>query len=644
MTTYNTGNALGSTAVKDLYDNTQNIDIAVNDPNALTWLDRLGKIRKTYAGIEQDARTSLEQTGYIYTTPLNYVAGIVITLPNQIFNKDGEYYKIAPGVALPYTTTGVWASEQNNFRSVGDAALRSNLASSVTSLGISLVKGGKRVVDTIAAMRALPSAINPVVETLGYSAAGDGGGASTYRFVGGDTTTDDGFSVIAPTDNAGRYFLDAKVSMDIRQCGVRPLGETGPDTAPQLQKAATWCAANSVQLVFSGVCRLLSAFEVPSNADWYGATGSKLYFDPAMAVGPSIGGLARAMYGSNKSNIRWQGMEFYSANISLTKSLTICMDTPTGFKVRDCNFHNFGNSTYYAQGLVIFGGTDVRLHDSKFNDNSGDGAAISNGTTEYTIDGNQFMRNGDWGLALVIGCNDGTVTNNTIATNVSTGTGTDRCQNVSFIGNTCIGNEHGIRIAEFAISAEKNKGINIIGNNVSNSNVAGISIEGSAANFAMYNVSGNTVNGTVSQGIRVVDADGGTITNNTIYSSGLEGILFLANTTGRVTGDAVVSGNTIIGCTRGIRQVAGAGTTGKITIGANQIVSATVEPMNVISADYIDMSPTNYMTLSKPLNLDSGFVSATAVGGGATLPGAPVAFYPQWIGGVKRLVPYYAAP
>lgn len=362
-----------------------------------------------------------------------------------------------------------------------------------------------------------------------------------------------------------------------------------------------------------------------------------------MTLGPSIGGSARAMYCSNKSNIRWQGMEFYSQNLALTKAITICVDTPTGFKGRDCNFHHFGNTTYYAQGLVIFGGTDVRFHYSKFNDNSGDGAAISNGTTEYTFDGCQFMRNRDWGLALVIGCNNGSVTNNTIATNVSTGTGTDRCQNVTFIGNTITGNEHGIRIAEFAISADKNRGINIIGNNVSNSDVAGISIEGSAAQ-AMYNVSGNTVSGTVGQGIRVVDADGGTVTNNTVYSSGAEGILFLANTAGRITGDATVSGNTIISCTRGIRQVTAAGTTGHIIVGFNTIVSASIEPMNLISADYIDLSPLNFMSISKPLNIDSGFSQSTAVGGAATLPASPQNFIPYWVGGVEKLIPYYNKP
>ena len=39
MTTYNTGNPLGSAAVKDLYDNAENFDTALNDLTAVSWTD-----------------------------------------------------------------------------------------------------------------------------------------------------------------------------------------------------------------------------------------------------------------------------------------------------------------------------------------------------------------------------------------------------------------------------------------------------------------------------------------------------------------------------------------------------------------------------------------------------------------------------
>lgn len=49
MTTYNTGNPLGSSAVKDLYDNAENLDIALNDTASTRWVDRFGVSRPTLA-------------------------------------------------------------------------------------------------------------------------------------------------------------------------------------------------------------------------------------------------------------------------------------------------------------------------------------------------------------------------------------------------------------------------------------------------------------------------------------------------------------------------------------------------------------------------------------------------------------------
>lgn len=57
MTTYNTGNPIGSNDPKDFSDNAENIDVAVNDVTALTWVDRLNQTRLTLAGLEDRAAT-----------------------------------------------------------------------------------------------------------------------------------------------------------------------------------------------------------------------------------------------------------------------------------------------------------------------------------------------------------------------------------------------------------------------------------------------------------------------------------------------------------------------------------------------------------------------------------------------------------
>lgn len=53
MTTFNTGNPLGSNSPKDLYDNAENLDNGING-TALTWQDRRGATRKSWNGIETD--------------------------------------------------------------------------------------------------------------------------------------------------------------------------------------------------------------------------------------------------------------------------------------------------------------------------------------------------------------------------------------------------------------------------------------------------------------------------------------------------------------------------------------------------------------------------------------------------------------
>lgn len=51
MTTYRTGNPVPSNAPKDLYDNAENLDAGING-DALAWQDRLGRLRRSWSGLE----------------------------------------------------------------------------------------------------------------------------------------------------------------------------------------------------------------------------------------------------------------------------------------------------------------------------------------------------------------------------------------------------------------------------------------------------------------------------------------------------------------------------------------------------------------------------------------------------------------
>lgn len=136
MTTYNTGNPIGSKDPRDLYDNAENLDEAVNTRTAESWDDRFGVARKTWWGMEQDFQQFLINSGYENIG--DYGPGLEITARNQIFWRDGELYRAGAVLELPYTTTGDWGSEEALFVEVGDAALRQELAS---KNGLALIGG-----------------------------------------------------------------------------------------------------------------------------------------------------------------------------------------------------------------------------------------------------------------------------------------------------------------------------------------------------------------------------------------------------------------------------------------------------------------------------------------------------------------------
>lgn len=140
MTQYNTGNALGSSDPKDLYDNAQNLDYLVNGPG-MGYADRLGVMRKSWAGIEEDFQQFLLTSGYVVIG--SYAAGITFTARNQVMIRGGFLYRPAASVTLPYTTTGDWGTESSNFVAVADQSLRQDLAA---NSGASLIGYGSQTV------------------------------------------------------------------------------------------------------------------------------------------------------------------------------------------------------------------------------------------------------------------------------------------------------------------------------------------------------------------------------------------------------------------------------------------------------------------------------------------------------------------
>lgn len=130
MTEFNTLNPIPSSDVRDLLDNATIEDNFVNGPLD-SYPDRFGISRQSLQGIRNASQ-------YQILGP--YAAGLEFTSYNQVFSYLGEFYAPSAGLTLPYTTDGSGAPEIANFRSVGDAVLRQDLADSAdTAKGVALV-------------------------------------------------------------------------------------------------------------------------------------------------------------------------------------------------------------------------------------------------------------------------------------------------------------------------------------------------------------------------------------------------------------------------------------------------------------------------------------------------------------------------
>lgn len=264
MTIYGTMNPIGSTELPDLRDNAQNLDL-FSLGMARYYQDRLGQQRISLHGIEDQALEAINLIGYVYTTPLVYTAGITLTIPNQIFLKDGEYYKSGPSVSLPYTTTGDWATEQGLFRSIGDARLRSELASSLPDKGASLIFGNARTFATRALAKAssyVPGSTQMLVADYqdGYEG---GGGIFVYR--ASDTTSaDNGAEVLVKSDGSRWHLRTANGAFDARQAGV--VANNVVDDTAALQRAIDATARLKSKLALPGGDILITAtLKVPQN-------------------------------------------------------------------------------------------------------------------------------------------------------------------------------------------------------------------------------------------------------------------------------------------------------------------------------------------------------------------------------------------
>lgn len=224
---------LGSKDPRVLYNNASNLDDAVNDLSTESWVDRFGRARKTYFGMESEFGRDQASRAAVFQAFLDasgysslgvYAAGISIVSHTQTVEYEGQPYvlksTIPASIESPYVTTGNWATESANFKLVGDSSLRQDLVSADIGKGIDLIGGGIRVVDNLAGVRSAIKLTGPkAVFALGHTTPGDGGGGPYVRKDGDTTSTDDNGSMLVGSDGV-RIALQHEGKVVIEQFGA----------------------------------------------------------------------------------------------------------------------------------------------------------------------------------------------------------------------------------------------------------------------------------------------------------------------------------------------------------------------------------------------------------------------------------------
>ncbi|MCV6197985.1 hypothetical protein OFL53_33920, partial [Pseudomonas aeruginosa] len=199
MTTYATGNPLGSKDPRDLYDNAENFDAAMNDLVNTTWNDRFGVSRPTMKGYEEQFNGWLDAQGF-EPGVLEYVDGSPLTVdrPTQLIQRDGNLYSVKRPASFPVNLTGNWATDQSLLVIQVDQGFPQEIGR------------GVRRVDSVADLRAIAGRFaGDAALVVGYYAETPGVGGGEFHWDSTSTEDDNGGSIIQATGiTTGRWKRD----------------------------------------------------------------------------------------------------------------------------------------------------------------------------------------------------------------------------------------------------------------------------------------------------------------------------------------------------------------------------------------------------------------------------------------------------
>ncbi|HCA6403147.1 TPA: hypothetical protein MXV29_002137 [Pseudomonas aeruginosa] len=221
MTTYATGNPLGSKDPRDLYDNAENFDTAMNDRVNVAWSDRFGVSRKTWFGVEQQVNDFLIGTAF-EPVPLIYVDGseLVVPSPSKLIQRDGNLYSVRLPANFPVTLSGNWAADELLLTVRSDQALRQQLRDAGGSGMVGFNASESYPSDTVGYEVKTLGALKVVVVT-NYGATGNGTTDDTAAIQAAITAAGQNADVVFPS---GTYLITSTLTS---LTGQRWLGRGG---------------------------------------------------------------------------------------------------------------------------------------------------------------------------------------------------------------------------------------------------------------------------------------------------------------------------------------------------------------------------------------------------------------------------------
>lgn len=200
MTTYATGNPLGSKDPRDLYDNAENFDAAMNDRVNTTWNDRFGVTRPTLKGYEEQFNYFLAGSGF-ENPPLIYVDGSPLTVDRatQIIDRGGNLYSVKLPSSFPVVLSGNWSEDEGLLVVRGDQSLRKEITSTSPSEGSSIIGNSTVSVSSVADIKNQTKRADLKLSLSSYHPLGKSGGGTFIWSPSTPKSNHDGGTIFSPT-------------------------------------------------------------------------------------------------------------------------------------------------------------------------------------------------------------------------------------------------------------------------------------------------------------------------------------------------------------------------------------------------------------------------------------------------------------